>query len=111
MGARKGTAPATTLLHVRDAVEPIVHHAGPTLDDLAALIRPPAWHADAACREHPEVSWFPERGEPTTAAKAICAGCLVKEECAAYALEHEDALDGIWASTSPRERRAMRRAA
>jgi WhiB family redox-sensing transcriptional regulator len=72
------------------------------------VLRPPAGHADAACREHPEVSWFPERGEPTTAAKAICSGCLVKQECAAYALGHEEALDGIWGR---RQRAAMRRAA
>jgi len=36
----------------------------------------PAWHADAACLEHPEVNFFPGRGESLAPAKAICAGCL-----------------------------------
>lgn len=66
----------------------------------------PAWHADAACLEHPEVDFFPSgRGDD---AKAVCAGCLVRDECLAAALvrgEH----DGIWGGTSERQRRALRR--
>ncbi len=39
----------------------------------AGLLERPAWHADAACREHPEVDWFPERGDDQGPAKAVCA--------------------------------------
>jgi len=47
-----------------------------------ALLARPVWMRDALCLEHPEVSWFPDRGEPSAAAVAICAGCLVRQECA-----------------------------
>ena len=55
----------------------------------------PDWQKDAACREHPEVNFFPERGESTAPAKAVCSTCLVADECAAYALEN-GIKDGIW---------------
>lgn len=67
----------------------------------------PSWHADAACREHPEVNWFPERGEDARPAKAICAGCLVRAECLEAAFEHR-VTTGIWGGTSERERRRLR---
>jgi len=50
----------------------------------------PAWHADAACKEHPDLSWFPERGEDSTAAKAVCESCLVTAECRSWALAQGD---------------------
>ena len=68
----------------------------------------PAWMADAACREHPEVSFFPVRGESTGAtAKAICRRCLVRVECEAFAVEHGEI--GIWGGTSERQRRQWAR--
>ena len=66
----------------------------------------PAWHADAACKEHPELSWFPERGQPVDRQKAICAGCHVRVECAAHGLEHHE--EGIWGGISGRGRRVIR---
>jgi hypothetical protein len=54
---------------------------------LADLVRRPGWMRDAACREHPSVTWHPDRGEPTEPAKAICRGCLVRVQCLAYALD------------------------
>ena len=72
---------------------------------LEELRRRPAWHADAACREHPDVSFFPERGEDVRPAKAVCAGCLARAECLAFGMrEHH----GIWSGTSERERRRLR---
>jgi hypothetical protein len=50
---------------------------GATVDRFLDLIEPPAWHADAACAEHPELPWFPKVGQPTGPAKAVCARCLV----------------------------------
>lgn len=69
---------------------------------LSGLIDRPKWHSDAACREHPELNWFPHRGEPQTAQLAVCDACLVRTECAAAgAFEH----DGIWGGQSGRGRR------
>jgi WhiB family redox-sensing transcriptional regulator len=70
---------------------------------LIAQIRRPGWMRDALCREHPEVDFFPTRGQSTAPAKAVCASCLVRAECATYAVEHDEA--GIWGGTSERGRR------
>jgi hypothetical protein len=84
------------------------------LTDILATLREVGterWQHDALCVEHhPEVSWFPERGEPTDAAKAICARCLVREECLEYALR-EDIREGIWGGLALGQRRALRREA
>lgn len=76
--------------------------------DVAALLARPAWHADAACREHPELSWFAERGQSGTAAKQVCEGCLVRDECRAYALA-DSTLSGVWGAMSEPERREARK--
>ena len=71
----------------------------------------PAWHADAACREAPDgVSWFPTDGQAATTARAVCARCLAKEECASWALAQGPDLKGIWAGRSERQRRRDKRA-
>lgn len=68
----------------------------------------PAWQRDAACKEHPEVNFFPEKGEDVRPALAVCRGCLVVDECRAWAVENYEA--GIWGGTSGRQRRGMRQA-
>jgi WhiB family redox-sensing transcriptional regulator len=74
------------------------------LPELADLVSRPRWMAEAACRNHPEASFFPVRGESTgAAAKAVCRGCRVRAECYAYAVDHDEL--GIWGGTSERERR------
>jgi WhiB family transcriptional regulator, redox-sensing transcriptional regulator len=83
-------------------------------DELLALVvrlmrqRAPAWHRDAACREHERSLWFPTRGEPTSPAKEVCRRCLVQTECLRDALE-ADELVGIWGGTSGNERVKLRR--
>ncbi len=64
-------------------------------DVLDILLGRPAWMADALCREHPEVSWFVERGEPLGPAKDICGRCLVLAECTSWALDQDASLAGI----------------
>jgi WhiB family transcriptional regulator, redox-sensing transcriptional regulator len=66
------------------------------------------WQLDAACREHPGVDYFPERGASTKEARAVCAGCLVRAECLDYALRI-GTKHGIWGGMSERERRRLRR--
>jgi WhiB family redox-sensing transcriptional regulator len=65
------------------------------------------WMRDGACLEHPEVAWFPERGETAEAAWAVCARCLVKRECADYAIRNQ-IVDGVWGGLSGREVRRAR---
>jgi len=66
----------------------------------------PRWQADAACKEHPEITWFPDKGQTTAAAKKVCAGCLVRAECQAFALAQDDSR-GVWGGLSERELRAL----
>jgi hypothetical protein len=73
------------------------------MDAADALVRPPTWHRDAACCDHPCPQWwFPERGDDVESAKAVCSGCPVREVCLDASI-HE--LSGVWGGTSARERR------
>jgi len=69
------------------------------------------WHEDAACVSYPAEVFFPS-DEPgaSRAAKAICAGCPVREECYAFALETGQS-EGVWGGMDAGERRRMRRRA
>jgi len=71
----------------------------------------PAWHADAACTEHPELTWFPAQHEDASAAKAVCSTCLVAVDCRAWAMAQGPTLQGIWAGLSGQERKRKRRPA
>jgi WhiB family redox-sensing transcriptional regulator len=64
----------------------------------------------AACRDVPTDTFYPERGDPlgTGPAKRICAGCPVRAECLADALERGDPW-GVWGGLSERERRRLKR--
>jgi len=57
--------------------------------DLLDMLRRgrPAWQKDALCREYPTVTWFPEHGQKSRAAKRICERCLCLYECRAWSLE------------------------
>ena len=79
------------------------------MDLVVALLDPETWKLDAACREHPELNWLPERGEHITEQLAICNGCLVRPECLAYVLRTEPQMPGIWGGTAARERRRDRK--
>jgi WhiB family redox-sensing transcriptional regulator len=75
-----------------------------TAEDWLDLAEPPAWFADASCREHPELSWFVEKGPGAIAAKAVCSGCLVRSECQNHARQ-DNRLEGIWGGLTSKERR------
>ena len=55
-------------------------------------------------------TFFPEQGASAEAARGFCDSCPVRRECLAYALAAED-LHGVWAGTSSRQRKRLRRAA
>lgn len=69
--------------------------------DIGDFLSPPAWHDYAMCKLHPSISFFPLRGEATRPAKAVCAECTVRTECAAAGQGEV----GIWGGTSARQRR------
>ena len=65
-----------------------------------------AWQLDAACRNVDPDLFFPERGEPSDPAKAVCMGCPVIDACLAYAMRNHP-LQGVWGGTSDKQRRRM----
>ena len=89
--------------------------------DLASPIPPgPSWQTEAACLGHDPSWWFPSKLVQTTAmAKAVCAGCPVREQCLELALAELDVADGdtettalrfgILGGLSPKERTALAR--
>jgi WhiB family redox-sensing transcriptional regulator len=69
----------------------------------------PSWQLRAACRGKSTELWFATANiEATDAAKAVCVGCAVRQDCLSYALA-DLALEGIWAGTDAAERRRLRR--
>jgi WhiB family transcriptional regulator, redox-sensing transcriptional regulator len=75
-----------------------------TQQDLA-----PAWQQFAACVHYAgQVDFFPARGESVREAKAVCAGCPVRDDCLEFALRLKVA-HGVWGGLSERERRTLRR--
>jgi WhiB family redox-sensing transcriptional regulator len=66
------------------------------------------WREHAACVGKDPDMFFPKRGKATEPAKKVCSGCPVKADCLDHALRHREAF-GIWAGTSERERRVLRR--
>jgi hypothetical protein len=68
----------------------------------------PGWHADALCKEYPQLPWIPERGVSLAlvgAMRGVCGRCLVRAECLAAADENTA---GVWGGTTFLERRALR---
>lgn len=51
--------------------------------------------------------FFPEKGVNTAQAKAVCAGCVSRQECLDYALETPVERAGIWGGLAPRERQKL----
>src|ERR1051325_6120041 len=72
-----------------------------------------AWQQAAACRgvgvEESRTIFFPSRGDSIDEARAICRRCPVTEECLDFALANN--CIGVWAGTSDRQRRMLRRSA
>lgn len=67
------------------------------------------WHADALCQEYSgRVTWFPGQNQSPVGAQKICARCLVRDECAAWALDQGPELQGVWGGLSQRDRARIR---
>jgi hypothetical protein len=70
------------------------------------LYEPQPWRDHAACKGLTSL-FFTERGESTREAKAVCAGCPVRAECMAFAVDNAERF-GVWGGTTERQRRAAR---
>jgi WhiB family redox-sensing transcriptional regulator len=76
------------------------------------------WQSRGECAKpgHDAEDWFPfsYTGGPSLAqidrVRAVCARCPVRERCLDWALTANES-DGIWAGTTPDERKALRRRA
>jgi excisionase family DNA binding protein len=75
----------------------------------ARRIESGAWRADSLCKKHPTHWWFAGGAHETVLAKSICSSCSVSDQCLEFALGRPEIL-GVWASTTPNERAALRRA-
>ncbi|MCA1571972.1 MAG: WhiB family transcriptional regulator [Chloroflexi bacterium] len=62
-----------------------------------------------ACRGLDPAYFHPEKGDSRSvrAAKAVCAGCPVREECLEFALVNVEQ-HGIWGGTTEQARRKLR---
>jgi WhiB family redox-sensing transcriptional regulator len=68
----------------------------------------PDWMLDAECtRADPNVFYPEPAGRSVTAAKAICAECIVRAECLTYALDHGELNYGVWGGLSVKERQRL----
>jgi len=66
------------------------------------------WMADAACRQRPELDFFPTRGQSVIPLREVCRGCSVRTDCLHYALTNRERV-GIWGGLSGHERRMLGR--
>ena len=89
-------------------VEWLVAPEAPAVRVLADLLSRAAWHRQAACAGQGTTELIPVRGANYDRARALCAGCPVRQECLETALADSELL-GLWAGTTPDQRKAMRR--
>jgi hypothetical protein len=109
----------TWQLRTRAGQAPLAERLAATRQQLAS---PPSvehtngerdWRLDAACATVDPELFFPEPGQvpQATAAKQVCAGCVVRGPCLETALHGPQARDdhaGIFAGTTARQRVALR---
>lgn len=69
-------------------------------------MRDPATFDQAVCATTDPDLWFPDKGEHSTTAKALCRSCVHVTDCLLWALHWH--VDGIWGATTPKERRQLR---
>lgn len=85
------------------------------VDMLARIIERPPWQERAACKGPQSELFFQpinyrerkdERIAREARAKAICATCVVRQECLNFALKNKEKY-GIWGGTTEEERRRV----
>jgi WhiB family transcriptional regulator, redox-sensing transcriptional regulator len=66
------------------------------------------WKDFALCAQTDPEAFFPEKGGSSTAAKRVCMGCGVRDQCLEWSLRTGQR-HGIWGGLSERERRRLLR--
>src|SRR5262245_17389412 len=79
------------------------------LPEFHALLALDTWKTSALCSQTDPEVFFPEQGESSRAAKAICRRCAVRAECLESALATDERF-GIWGGLAEGERRRLKRA-
>jgi len=67
------------------------------------------WTRRGLCTQADPEIFFPPKGNSGIEAKQICAGCPVRAECLAYAIEADEEF-GIWGGLNRNERLKVREA-
>ena len=76
---------------------------------VAFFLRRPEWQLHASCRGADTALFLSGRGRSaSSAAIAVCADCLVRDECLEYAMSDNEIV-GVWGGTTTEERRRIRR--
>lgn len=65
------------------------------------------WKQHGACRGAPPGPWFSESASDQAAAKQVCAGCPVNQQCAEYGT-NENIPYGIFGGLTARQRKLAR---
>ncbi|MFE9934285.1 WhiB family transcriptional regulator [Streptomyces sp. NPDC005533] len=87
-------------------MEPVIKHAAPAR---ACSVDAEQWGTRAVCRAAADPDGlFVDGAARNLAAKVMCAGCPVRTECLAYALDDRIRY-GIWGGMTGKERRALLR--
>ena len=81
---------------------------GPLADKWEGQLLGSCRGTDAELFFHPEGERGPRRSGREAAAKAVCAGCPVRQECRDAALAAREPY-GVWGGLSEDERRALKR--
>ena len=97
-GGRSRNAAPVEQVRFYEQVEPDIRVVFPAWD-------PQPWADGAICGQTDPAVFFPAKGESVKAAKRLCAGCDVRDECLEYAIRNEMVF-GIWGGMSLLERRA-----
>lgn len=69
-------------------------------------IRPETWMVDAACATTDPDMFFPDPGDAGMAARRICAGCDVTDQCLEYAIRNNET-HGIYGGLPARTRQKL----
>ena len=76
-----------------------------TLEDFLAR---PAWHQSASYKSVGVRTYFANEEGSLELARAVCAGCRVRQECYDMAMADKD-LEGVWGGLDAKERGRPRR--
>lgn len=95
----------------RDRLRPELAFVAIVDTDTSRRVEDEDWHGEALCREMDGDIFFPERGGSARDARKVCARCNVQEQCLEeqLAIPTHDDDGGIWAGTTARERRKLRK--